>query len=97
MEFIRCTESSTYYPSESVERCGTSVGVDYMPIERCAYDYHQYSQLMHDLASTTRAAQPPLDGVPYVQIDGTYEPDATDNLLSFVCQAYKVCVKKESF
>jgi len=78
-------------PIANAEQCFNKVfeGDYWKIIGGCALGL-EGTQIYNQLAIKTETLSPPLDHVPWITINNTYNNDAETNLIQTVCNAYSV-------
>lgn len=91
--YVYCMEKGE--PSTDAEACAKSAGLDFAPIKACAgqkpsLGSDEGNALMHEIAQTTAALNPPHKWTPWVVMNGVplTEDQLGETLLSLVCKAY---------
>jgi len=92
IQFFVCVSNKNISdPINDAEQCLNEVfdGDYWGLINACAHG-SDGTQLYTQLAINTEALNPPLEHVPWITINNTYNHDAETNLLRTVCNAYSV-------
>lgn len=88
---INCIEASES-PMTDAEKCVTKGGLSWAKVEGCA-NGTESNKLLHDAAVRTGRLDPPHKYVPWIVVNGAHSDEmqnaAQENLLKFVCDAYK--------
>ncbi|XP_077517439.1 gamma-interferon-inducible lysosomal thiol reductase-like [Amblyomma americanum] len=76
-------------PTKAGEPCAQKVGTDWPVLNRCSTG-PEGTQLLYQMGKRTRGHQPPIEYVPYVEINGfhneTMQDEVQRDLLHFVCE-----------
>ncbi|XP_037570164.1 gamma-interferon-inducible lysosomal thiol reductase [Dermacentor silvarum] len=99
LDFITCMLRQPD-PTQAGEPCARKVGTDWAVLNRCSQG-PEGTQLLYEMGKRTQGHQPPIEYVPYVEINGyhneTMQEMAQEDLFHFVCKLLepappKVCM-----
>lgn len=88
LDFVACMLRQDD-PTQAGEPCARKVGMDWAVLDRCSRG-PEGTQLLYEMGKRTREHQPPIEYVPYVEINGyhneTMQNMVEEDLFHFVCK-----------
>lgn len=88
LDFVACMLRQDD-PTQAGEPCARKVGTDWAVLDRCRRG-PEGTQLLYEMGKRTREHQPPIQYVPYVEINGyhneTMQSMVEEDLFHFVCK-----------
>ncbi|KAH6935958.1 hypothetical protein HPB50_011692 [Hyalomma asiaticum] len=104
LDFVACTLSQDK-PTEAGKPCADKVGTDWNVLDKCSRG-PEGTQLMYEMGKRTRDHQPPIEYVPWIEVNGahnrTIQKKAQIHLFDFACEllgteAPRICEKTDSY
>lgn len=88
LDFIACMLRQDD-PTKAGEPCAQKVGTDWPVLDKCSTG-PEGTQLLYQMGKRTRGHQPPIEYVPYVEINGyhneTMQNEVQNDLMHFICK-----------